>query len=97
MTARRALHEAQHAAARYEKASSAHEAAKEMVTLAEEGFREKGGAGGPQFDQAWQEMLNHATNKVNLAFVYSCVTVPVRNGCVDEFSRNSQNKILEPQ
>ncbi len=48
--------------ARYEKASSAHEAAKEMVTLAEEGFAEKSGG---EFDQAWQEMLNHATNRVN--------------------------------
>ena len=50
------------AASRYEKASGAHDAAKEMVTLAEEGFAEKGG--GAQFDQAWQEMLNHATNRV---------------------------------
>ncbi len=64
MVARRALHDAQHAAARFEKASSAHEAAKEMVTLAEEGFKEKGEAADSQFDQAWQEMLNHATNKV---------------------------------
>ncbi len=46
---------------RYEKASSAHEAAKEMVTLAEQGFAEKSGG---EFDQAWQEMLNHATNRV---------------------------------
>ena len=60
MQARVALLEAQHAAARFEKASSALEAAKEMVTLAEEGFVEKG----MQFDQAWQEMLNHATNRV---------------------------------
>ncbi len=65
MAARKALQEAQHAAARFEKASSAHEAAKEMVTLAEEGFAEKGsGGGGTQFDTAWQEMLNHATNRV---------------------------------
>ena len=62
MAARRAMVEAQAAASRFEKASSAHEAAKEMVTLAEEGFAERG----MQFDQAWQEMLNHATNKVNL-------------------------------
>jgi hypothetical protein len=32
-----------------------------MVTLAEEGFVEKG----MQFDTAWQEMLNHATNRVS--------------------------------
>ena len=53
--------EAQSAASRFEKASSAHEAAKEMVTLAEGGFVEQGIG---QFDQAWQEMLNHATNRV---------------------------------
>ncbi|TRY68983.1 hypothetical protein TCAL_04158 [Tigriopus californicus] len=61
MEARKALAEAQHAAIRFEKASSAHEAAKEMVTLAEEGYAEKG----LKFDSAWQEMLNHATNRVN--------------------------------
>eukprot|EP00096_Caligus_rogercresseyi_P003556 TRINITY_DN1675_c0_g1_i2.p1 TRINITY_DN1675_c0_g1~~TRINITY_DN1675_c0_g1_i2.p1 ORF type:complete len:424 (-),score=126.21 TRINITY_DN1675_c0_g1_i2:488-1759(-) len=59
--ARFALAEAQKAACRFEKASGAHEAAKEMVTLAEEGFQEKGMA----FDTAWQEMLNHATGRVN--------------------------------
>jgi len=62
MRARIALAEAQHAAARFEKASGAHEAAKEMVTLAEEGFQERGVE---HFDQAWQEMLNHATTRVN--------------------------------
>ena len=62
MKARRAHAEAQRAAARFEKASNAHEAAKEMVTLAEEGYKERGCLG---FDQAWQEMLNHASSKVN--------------------------------
>ena len=62
MKARRAHSEAQRAAARFEKASNAHEAAKEMVTLAEEGYKERGCMG---FDQAWQEMLNHASSKVN--------------------------------
>jgi len=62
MSARIALAEAQHAAARFEKASGAHEAAKEMVTLAEEGFQDRGVE---HFDQAWQEMLNHATTRVN--------------------------------
>ncbi|CAB4054241.1 SH3 domain-binding protein 5 homolog,SH3 domain-binding protein 5-like,SH3 domain-binding protein 5 [Lepeophtheirus salmonis] len=59
--ARYALAEAQRAACRFEKASGAHEVAKEMVTLAEEGFQGKGIA----FDTAWQEMLNHATGRVN--------------------------------
>lgn len=60
--AREAMAEAQVAASRFEKASSAHDAAKEMVSLAEEGYKEKGSQ---QMDQAWQEMLNHATNRVN--------------------------------
>ena len=67
MKARAALSEAQRAAARFEKASSAHDAAKEMVTLAEEGFKEHGVV---HFDQAWQEMLNHATKKVSKWQVY---------------------------
>jgi len=60
--ARICLREAHDAAGRFEKASSAHEAAKEMVTMAEEGFQERGVE---NFDQAWQEMLNHATTRVN--------------------------------
>ena len=54
--------EAQRAAARFEKASSQHEAAKEMVLLAEEGYIERG----MPFDQAWQEMLNHSTTRVRV-------------------------------
>lgn len=61
MRSRHALIEAQRAAARFEKASSAHEAAKEMVLLAEQGYIERG----IEFDQAWQEMLNHSTTRVN--------------------------------
>ena len=60
--ARICLREAHDAAGRFEKASSAHEAAKEMVTMAEEGFQERGVE---NFDQAWQEMLNHATTRVS--------------------------------
>jgi hypothetical protein len=66
MKARRAHTEAQRAAARFEKASNAHEAAKEMVTLAEEGYKDRGSLG---FDQAWQEMLNHASSRV-MSFNY---------------------------
>lgn len=50
----------QKAALRYERASSAHAAAKEMVYLAEEGLKKEGRC----FDPAWQEMLNHATLRV---------------------------------
>lgn len=50
----------QKAALRYERTSSAHAAAKEMVYLAEEGLKKEGRC----FDPAWQEMLNHATLRV---------------------------------
>ena len=53
--------ETQKAAVRYERASSSHHAAKEMVCLSEEGLAHEGRI----FDPAWQEMLNHATMKVN--------------------------------
>ncbi|KAL1140926.1 hypothetical protein AAG570_000854 [Ranatra chinensis] len=56
-----ALQETQKAALRFERANSAHAAAKEMVYLAEEGLT----AEGRTFDHAWQEMLNHATMRVN--------------------------------
>ncbi|XP_044007592.1 SH3 domain-binding protein 5-like isoform X1 [Aphidius gifuensis] len=59
--AKEALKEAQKAAIRFERANSQHTAAKEMVYLAEEGLRMEGRC----FDHAWQEMLNHATERVN--------------------------------
>ncbi|XP_034191654.1 uncharacterized protein LOC117609434 isoform X3 [Osmia lignaria lignaria] len=59
--AKEALHETQKAAVRFERANSQHAAAKEMVYLAEEGLRTEGRC----FDHAWQEMLNHATARVN--------------------------------
>lgn len=64
MKAKVAHFNAQRAATRFEKACSAHEAAKEMVTLAEKGFQERGVL---HFDQAWQEMLNHATARVRIS------------------------------
>lgn len=63
MKAKEALQETQKAAVRFERANSAHVAAKEMVALAEEGLRTEGRI----FDHAWQEMLNHATMRVNEA------------------------------
>jgi len=59
--AKQALSETQKAAVRYERAMSQHAAAREMVFLAEEGLMQKGCI----FDATWQEMLNHATSKVN--------------------------------
>nr|CAD7425853.1 unnamed protein product [Timema monikensis] len=61
MKAKEALQETQHAAVKFERANSAHAAAKEMVYLAEEGLSTEGRT----FDHAWQEMLNHATMRVN--------------------------------
>ncbi|CAH0717654.1 unnamed protein product, partial [Brenthis ino] len=52
----------------YDKANSAHAAAREMVYLAEQGLaRLADGSGGLTLDPAWQEMLNHATHRVNQA------------------------------
>lgn len=45
-----ALYEAQKAAVNFERANSAHAAAKEMVFLAEEGLKTEG----TTFDHAWQ-------------------------------------------
>lgn len=57
--ANEALRHTQIVAMRYERANSAHSAAREMVFLAEQGL------GGRTLDPAWQEMLNHATQRVN--------------------------------
>nr|CAI5840166.1 unnamed protein product [Callosobruchus analis] len=54
--------ECQKAAALYKKAHGVHAAAKETVALAEQRFLENRDEW--QFDNAWQEMLNHATMKV---------------------------------
>ncbi|XP_074658838.1 uncharacterized protein LOC141911719 isoform X2 [Tubulanus polymorphus] len=61
--AKEAQSETQKAALRFERSCSMQTAAKEMVNLAEQGFLRKG----QPFDPAWQEMLNHATMKVNEA------------------------------
>ena len=52
--------ETQKAAYMYERACSMHEAAKEMVQVAEQGYMQRE----EMTDSAWQEMLNHATMKV---------------------------------
>ncbi|XP_072948112.1 uncharacterized protein [Epargyreus clarus] len=60
--------ELQTATLAYDKANSAHAAAREMVYLAEQGLaRLADGSGGLTLDPAWQEMLNHATHRVNQA------------------------------
>lgn len=55
----------QQAAVRFERAVSMHTAAREMVSVAEQGMEN----GADSKDTAWQEMLNHATVKVNEAEV----------------------------
>ncbi|KAK3912104.1 SH3 domain-binding protein 5-like protein [Frankliniella fusca] len=60
--ARQAQLECQRAAVHYQRANEIHAAAKETVALAEARFLSKQHEW--QFDNAWQEMLNHATIKV---------------------------------
>lgn len=60
--ARQAQMECQRAAVHYQRANEIHQAAKETVALAEQRFLSKQHEW--QFDNAWQEMLNHATIKV---------------------------------
>ena len=47
----------------FQRAAGVHAAAKETISLAEERFLDNRGEW--QFDNAWQEMLNHATVKVS--------------------------------
>ncbi|XP_064205285.1 SH3 domain-binding protein 5-like [Anguilla rostrata] len=61
--AKEAQQETQKAALRYERAVSMHAAAREMVYVAEQGLM----ADRNTMDPTWQEMLNHATCKVNEA------------------------------
>ena len=65
-----AQQETQKAALRYERAVSMHNAAREMVFVAEQGVM----ADKNRLDPTWQEMLNHATCKVSQA-------VPVGPSC----------------
>ncbi|XP_063232378.1 SH3 domain-binding protein 5 homolog [Bacillus rossius redtenbacheri] len=60
--ARHAQLECQRAAVHFQRANEIHQAAKETVALAEQRFLSKQHEW--QFDNAWQEMLNHATIKV---------------------------------
>lgn len=62
--AKEAQQETQKAALRFERAVSMHTAAREMVYVAEQGLMADGKN---TLDPTWQEMLNHATGKVNEA------------------------------
>ncbi|XP_017864939.1 PREDICTED: SH3 domain-binding protein 5 homolog [Drosophila arizonae] len=59
---REAQIECQQAAVKFQRANEIHAAAKETVALAEQRFMSNSHEW--QFDNAWQEMLNHATQKV---------------------------------
>uniref|UniRef100_L7M7Z6 Putative parcas n=1 Tax=Rhipicephalus pulchellus TaxID=72859 RepID=L7M7Z6_RHIPC len=60
--AQKAQLECQRAAVQYQRASEVHQAAKETISLAEQRFLSNQTQW--EFDNAWQEMLNHATMKV---------------------------------
>ena len=60
--ANKAQKECQSAATAYQRANGIHAAAKETISLAEDRFLTNSSSW--QFDNAWQEMLNHATMKV---------------------------------
>lgn len=62
--AKEAQQETQKAALSFERAVSMHTAAREMVYVAEQGLMADGKN---TLDPTWQEMLNHATSKVNEA------------------------------
>lgn len=66
--------ECQAAAIKYQRANEIHAAAKETVALAEQRFMSNSHEW--QFDNAWQEMLNHATIKVSLGTIVSCFVKP---------------------
>ncbi|XP_049517863.1 SH3 domain-binding protein 5 homolog isoform X2 [Dermacentor silvarum] len=59
--AQKAQLECQRAAVQYQRASEVHQAAKETISLAEQRFLSNQTQW--EFDNAWQEMLNHATMK----------------------------------
>ena len=60
--ANKAQKECQSAATAFQRANGIHAAAKETIALAEQRFLTN--SSNWQFDNAWQEMLNHATMKV---------------------------------
>jgi len=64
--------ECQKAAVQFQRAAGIHAAAKETISLAEERFKDNSGEW--QFDNAWQEMLNHATMKVMDAEKQRCAS-----------------------
>nr|CAH7721740.1 unnamed protein product [Callosobruchus chinensis] len=86
------LKQTQAAAMKFERANSAHSAAREMVYLAEQGL------GGRTLDPAWQEMLNHATQRVNDAEKErSTAEVDHRIACVKHDAANAKVQSLQKE
>ncbi|XP_056641249.1 SH3 domain-binding protein 5 [Diorhabda sublineata] len=84
--------QSQIAASKFEKANSAHSAAREMVYLAEQGL------GGRTLDPAWQEMLNHATQRVNDAERERGVAeIEHRIACVKHEAANTKVQSLQKE
>ncbi|KAG8212768.1 hypothetical protein J437_LFUL019729, partial [Ladona fulva] len=74
--AKQAQLECQKAAVQFQRANEIHQAAKETVALAEQRFLSKQHEW--QFDNAWQEMLNHATLKVQyIVSIFLCIRMYV--------------------
>ena len=71
--ANKAQKECQSAATAFQRANGIHAAAKETIALAEQRFLTN--SSNWQFDNAWQEMLNHATMKVQIGTKTSCKRV----------------------
>ncbi|EDV28304.1 uncharacterized protein TRIADDRAFT_21020, partial [Trichoplax adhaerens] len=59
-------HEFEKASLAYETASTVHEAAREMIAVAEENLLNRSES---SFDGAWQDMVNHANNKVISTYI----------------------------
>lgn len=72
------------AAVRFERAVSMHAAAREMVAVAEQGMEN---GGNDSSDTAWQEMLNHATTKVNEAEVERLTSGEEHHRTMDVFKK----------
>ncbi|XP_078580894.1 uncharacterized protein LOC144864568 isoform X1 [Branchiostoma floridae x Branchiostoma japonicum] len=90
--AKEAQIETQKAVQRFDRATSMHNAAKEMVAVAENGLLKEGHT----FDTTWQEMLNHATTKVNEAEKERFVSEIAHQATARKFNESEQRvKMLQ--
>ena len=80
----------QQATINFERAVSMHDAAREMVLVAEQGMQKD------KMDTAWPEMLNHATTKVNEAEVERLNIGIEHQRCTDE-CKMAEEKVAQLQ